>query len=80
MEDHDEIEVEAKVLAIGDAVIVHWKIVENVKVATGVFPDKPQSFDDPIISVDGSRQTSVDGDTKEVGGSGDGINTRPDSQ
>jgi hypothetical protein len=76
LEDNNEIEVDSEGVAIGDAVIVHWKIVENVKVASGVFPDKPRLIEHPIVSTIGSRQTTTD-DREEAG---DGIKGNPGSR
>ena len=78
LEDNDEIEVDSEGVAIGDAVIVHWKIVENVKVASGVFPDKPRLIERPIVSTIGSRQTTNDGDKEAA--AGDGIKGNPGSR
>lgn len=72
--DNTEFDVVSDEIKIGDLVIVHWKVSSNVKVATGIFLDKPESFGDPI-SVDGTRPVSeedvkddaTDVDTDPVG-------------
>lgn len=39
---------------IGDLVIIHWKIIENVKYSVAIYPDLPISIDDPINETESS--------------------------
>ncbi len=60
------IEIENSDVKIGDLVIIHWKVIENVKFSIAIYPDLPISIDDPIAEIESTRPISEDtGDVKE---------------
>ena len=49
LEDNNTFEINISDVKVGDQVILHWQIENNVKVVSGIFLDEPISIDDPIL-------------------------------
>ena len=57
LEDNNTFEINISDVKVGDQVILHWQIENNVKVVSGIFLDEPISIDDPIL--DETRPTII---------------------
>ena len=77
LEDNYTFEIYNSEVKVGDQVILHWQIENNIKVVSGIFLDEPISIDDPILEVEDTRPTILDDDIKDddiTGGDTDPIN------